>query len=157
MRKRTVEEARNRINRLSEGLFGSPEEITTEEAEEVLTEAGIDIERLHDRLYDRLHKEAQRFWGERKELPPLLKEALSELRPLSVNPQSDAELTRQARTNVDRIVDKAKMLGSLLPGAPPRFAESYRNKTGVTKQDREKLDKVRSALQNKIESIREKK
>ncbi len=157
MRKRTLEEARNRINRLSEGLFGSPEDITTEEAETLLTEAGVDLERLHDRLYERLHKEAERFWTERKEIPALLKDALSELRPLSVNPRSDAELIRQARSNVDRIVEKAKMIGSLIPSAPLHFAESYRNKKGVTQQDREKLDKVRSALKSKLESIREKK
>src|SRR5262249_37574437 len=152
-----LEEARNRINRLSEGLFGSPEDITTEEAETLLTEAGVDLERLHDRLYERLHKEAERYWSERKDIPALLKDALSELRPLTANPRSEAELTKQARINVDRIVDRAKMIGSLIPSAPLHFAESYRNKKGLTEQDREKLDKVKSALRGKIESIREKK
>jgi hypothetical protein len=157
MKKRTVEEARNNINRLSEGLFGSPDDITTEEAKSLLGEAGFDLERLHDRLYERLHKEAERFWSERKDIPALLKEALSELRPLSANPQSEAELTRQARINIDRIVEKARMIGLLIPSAPLHFAESYRNKKDLTEHDREKLDKVRSALKNKVQSIRDKK
>jgi hypothetical protein len=157
MMKRTFEEARNRINRLSEGLSGSVEDMTTEEAEALLTEAGVDLETLHDRLYERLHKEAERFWNEQKEIPLLLKEALSELRPLSAHPRTDAELSKQARVNIERIIEKARIIGSLIPSAPLHFAESYRNKKGITQQDREKLDKVKSSLKNKIESTREKK
>ena len=49
MKNRTPEETRNRINRLSEALFGTPDEIGEEEAEQLLSEAGLDTEAINDR------------------------------------------------------------------------------------------------------------
>ena len=46
MKRRTPEETRNRINRLSEALFGVPEEVGEEEAEQALREVGLDTEAL---------------------------------------------------------------------------------------------------------------
>ena len=120
MKRRTPEEARNRINRLSDALIGAPDEIGEDEAEQALCEAGLDTEALQERVYQRLYAEAQQYWMAQKDLPPLLKKALDDLRPLSAPPRTEAELARQAKTSVERIVEKAKLLASaLVPEAPP--------------------------------------
>jgi hypothetical protein len=157
MKNRTPEESRNRINRLSEALFGTPDEIGEEEAERLLSEAGLDSEAINDRLYKRLYAEAQQFWMAKKELPPLLKKALEDLRPLSVPPRNESELARQAKAGVERIVEKAKLVASaLVPDAPLEFAESYRNKQGLTEKDRKSLNAVQEQLKRKIERLKRK-
>ncbi len=108
MKRRTPEETRNRINRLSEALFGVPDEVGEEEAEQALREAGLDTEALQERMYQRLYAEAQQYWMAQKDLPPLLKKALDDLRPLSAPPRNEAELARQAKTSVERIVEKVQ-------------------------------------------------
>jgi hypothetical protein len=152
MKNRTPEEARNRINRLSEALFGAPEEIDEEEAAETLTEAGVDLDALNERMYKRLYAEAQQYWIAQKDLPPLLKNALEQLRSLSAPPRNEAELARQAKAGVERIVEKAKLLATaLLPDTPLTFAESFRNKKqDLTEADRKSLDAVQEHLRKKI-------
>jgi hypothetical protein len=155
MKRRTPEETRNRINRLSEALFGVPDEVGEEEAEQALREAGLDTEALQERVYQRLYAEAQQYWMAQKDLPPLLKKALDDLRPLSAPPRTEAELARQAKTSVERIVEKSKLLASaLVPDAPLTFAESYRNKQGMTEADRKSIDAVQEQLKKKIERLK---
>src|SRR5271167_2858615 len=137
MKQRSPEEIRSRINRLSEGLLGGPSDIDEHEAEQLLAAAGIDPDTLQDRLYSRLYAEAQQYWIAKKDLPPLLKQSLEELRPASAPPRNEVELARQAKSGVERIVEKAKLVGSaLIPDGPLTFAESYRNKQGLTSADR---------------------
>ena len=91
----------------------------------------------------------------KKELPPLLKKALEDLRPLSAPPRNESELTRQAKAGVERIVEKAKLLASaLVSDVPLEFAESYRNKQGLTEKDRKSLDAVQEKLKSKIERLK---
>ena len=152
MKNRTPEESRNRINRLSEALFGTPDEIGEEEAEQLLSEAGLDPEAINERVYKRLYAKAQQFWMAKKELPPRLKKALQDLLPLSAPPRNESELARQAKAGVERIVEKAKVLASaLVPDAPLEFAESYRKKRGLTEKDRRSLNAVQEQLKRRIE------
>lgn len=154
MKNRSPEETRNRIRRLSEALFGAPDEIGEEEAEEALRETGVDADALNERMYRRLYAEAQQYWNAKKDVPPLLKKALEDLRPLSAPPRTEAELARQAKVGVERIVEKAKLLASaLVPEAPLTFAESYRNKQGLTEADRKSVDAVQEQLKKKIERL----
>jgi hypothetical protein len=155
MKNRTPEENRNRINRLSEALFGTPEEIGEDEAVELLNEAGLDSESLADRVYEHLYAEAQKFWMAKKDLPPLLKKALQDLRPLSAPPRNESELAHQAKARVERIVEKAKLLASaLVPDEPLEFAEAYRSKQGLTETDRKSLDAVQERLKEKIARLK---
>ncbi|MGA2850101.1 MAG: hypothetical protein ABSE46_13975 [Terracidiphilus sp.] len=155
MKHRTPEEDRNRVNRLSEALIGAPDEIGCEEAEQALCEAGLDTEMLQERVYQRLYAEAQQYWMAQKDLPPLLKKALDDLRPISKPPRSEAELARQAKKSVERVVERAKLLASaLVPEAPLSFAESYRNKKDLTETDRRSIDAVQEQLKKKIERLK---
>jgi hypothetical protein len=155
MKNRTPEENRNRIKRLSEALFGAPDEIAEEEAEQALSEAGYDTDALNEGMYKRLYAEAQQYWNAKKDLPPLLKKALDDLRPLSSPPQNEGELTRQAKVGVERIVEKARLLASaLVPETPLTFAESFRKKQGLTEADRKSLDAVQEQLKRKVERLK---
>ena len=157
MKNRTPEEVRNRISRLSEALFGTADEIGEEEAASLLTGAGLDSEATNEHIYKRLCAEAQQYRTAGKDLPHLLKKALEDLRPLSAPPRNEAELVRQARNGVERIVEKAKFLAStLVPETPLTFAESYRNKQGLTDSDRKSLDAVQEQLKKKIERLKHK-
>ena len=155
MKHRTPEETRNRINRLSEALFGAPGEIDEEEAEQLLSEAGFNTEAINERVYRRLYAEAQQYWNAKKDLPPLLKKSLDDLRPLSSPPRNEAELARQAKVGVERIVEKAKLLASaLVPDGSLTFAEAYRNKKGLTEIDRKSLNAVQEELKRKVERLK---
>lgn len=66
MKKQPFEETRNRINKISEALFGGPEEMDAGEAREILAAAGFDADDLDAKLYARLVKEAQHYWGGRQ-------------------------------------------------------------------------------------------
>ena len=79
-------EAKNRFTKLSEALFGEPSEIDDAEAEELLAAAGVDASELDTRMYSRLNKTAQNYWMKQQSVPPLLKQALEELRPASAPP-----------------------------------------------------------------------
>ena len=150
MKHRTPEEARNRVSRLSEALIGAPDEIGDEEAEQALYEAGLDSETLQESIYERLYAEAQQYWMAQKDLPPVLKKALDDLRPLSKPPRTEAELARQAKKGIERVVERAKLLASaLVPEAPLTFAESYRNKRDLTEADRKSIDAAREQLKKK--------
>jgi hypothetical protein len=157
MKNRTPEENRNRIRRLSEALFGAPDEIGDEEAEQLLNEVGLESEAVSELVYKRLYSQAQEFWMAKKELPPLLKKALEDLRPPSAPPRNESELARQAKASVERIVEKAKFVAAaLVPDAPLEFAESYRNKQGLTEKDRKSLNAVQEQIKKKIERLKRK-
>jgi hypothetical protein len=97
--------------RLSEALFGTPDEIGEEEAERLFSEAGLAPEAINDHLCKRLYTEAQQFWMAKKELRPLLKKALEDLRPLSVLPRNESELARQAKADVGAKCREGKAIG----------------------------------------------
>ena len=67
------------MNKLSEAVFGGPEQISREEARELLRSAGIDADTIADAVYARLYKQAQEYWMAQKPLPPLLKKAIEDL------------------------------------------------------------------------------
>ena len=157
MKNRTPEESRNRIKRLSEALFVAPDEIGEEEAEQLLNDSGLESEAVSELVYKRLYSQAQEFWMAKKEIPPLLKKALEDLRPPSAPPRNESELARQAKAGVERIVEKAKSVASaLVPDAPLEFAESYRNKQGLTEKDRKSLNAVQEQIKKKIERLKRK-
>jgi hypothetical protein len=143
-------EARNRIGKISEALLGQAEEINLEEALELLKLAEFDIDSVSANLYRRLYKEAQQYWIAGKTLPPLLKEALDNLRPLTEPPRNDVELGRQARARVERIVEEARTF-PMLSQTPSQFQVSaYRQKKDLTKKDRSLLDDSAEELKEDV-------
>jgi hypothetical protein len=145
------QEVRNRINKLSEALLGRPEDISLEEAQELLALAEFDVDSVSANLYRRLHKEAQQYWMAGKTLPPLLKQALDNLRPLTEPPRNEQELGKQARARVERIVEESKIFPVLPHPQSSQFQVSaYRNKRDLTKKDRSLLDEIAEEMKKDV-------
>lgn len=150
-KKLNKQEVRNRINKLSEALLGQPEDISLEEAQELLAVAEFEMDSVSANLYRRLHKQAQQYWMADKTLPPLLKQALDNLRPSTEPPRNEQEMGKQARARVERIVEAAKIFPVLSHTQDRQFQVSaYRNKKDLTKKDRSLLDEIAEEMKNDI-------
>jgi len=150
-KKLNKQEVRNRINKFSEALLGRPEDISLEEAEELLRLAEFDIDSVSANLYRRLHKDAQQYWMASKSLPPLLKQALDNLRPLTEPPRNERELGKQARARVERIVEAAKIFPVLSHTHGAEFQVSaFRNKKDMSKRDQSLLDEIAEEMKNEV-------
>lgn len=151
-RKLNRQEVRNRINKLSEALLGQPEDISLEEAEELLRLTEFDIDSLSANLYRRLYKEAQQYWMASKSLPPLLKQALDNLRPLTEPPRNEQELGKQARARVERIVEAAKVFPMLSHTQGAQFQVSaFRNKKDFSQKDQSLLDEIAEEMKSEAD------
>ena len=145
------QQVRNRIDKLSEALLGQPEDISLEEAEELLRLAEFDIDSMSANLYRRFHKEAQQYWTASKSLPPLLKQALDNLRPLTEPPRNEQELGKQARARVERIVEAAKIFPMLSRTQGAQFQVSaFRNKKDQSKKDQSLLDEIAEEMKSEV-------
>lgn len=144
-------EIRNRIGKISEALLGQPEEIGLEEAQELLRLVESNIDAVSANVYQRLYKEAQQYWIAGKTVPPLLKQALDNLRPLTEPPRNEQELGKQARARVERIVEEAKIFSVLSQAQGSQFhVSAYRNKKELTKKDRSLLDEIAEEMKNDV-------
>jgi len=146
-------ETRNKFTRFSEALFGEPCEIDEAEAIELLAAAGVDSSELDASLYSRLASVAQGYWVNQKSVPPLLKQALSELRPASAPARNDKELATQAKSFVESLVETVKMIPALSRYQAPTFSTSYRNKGQITEADKCLIDKAKSELEEKLRKM----
>jgi hypothetical protein len=149
-------EMRNNITRLSDSLFGDPSEMDAAEADELLAAAGVDASELENRMYSRLYSEAQKHWMKQENLPPLLKMALEDLRPTPAPPRNESELTRQAKSSVERLIEVAKLLPSLLQDQTPSFATAYRHKGELADADKGLIEKAKVDLQRKLRRMGDK-
>lgn len=156
MKKKSFEEARNRINRLSESLFGQASETDYSEAEELVRVAGLEPDDLKASLYRRLYMQAQQYWMAQKPLPTLLKKALDDLRPLTAPARNEKELGLQAKARIQRLLEQAKLLRLLVPTTTvPEFATNYRKKGAVSPKDRMVLDAITDELAGRFNLPRE--
>ena len=149
-------EVKNRITKLSDRLFGDPEEVDATEADELLAAAGLDTSELENRMYSRLHQEAQKYWMKQEALPPLLKKALADLRPATAPARNESELAQQAKSSVERLCEAAKLLPALLQGQTPTFATAYRRKGELTDTDKELIEQTKIDLQKKLRKMGDK-
>jgi hypothetical protein len=147
--KRTFEEARNRVNKLSDAVFGDFSEVAGDEIPGLLDAAGVNTDEFEDRLYRRLYERAQKYWLAQQALPPLLKKALDDLRPATAPARNEKELAKQAKSVVERAVEQARLLSQLIGGQELSFSSSYRNKSEISTKDKSILDQVQRELREK--------
>lgn len=147
-------EVKNRLTRISDALFGEPTEIDEIEAQELLAAAGIDASELDGRTYLRLHARAQSYWVNQQSLPPLLKQALEDLRPPSAPARNEKELARQAKSFLESLVETSRLVGSLVKYQQPTFATSFRNKGEITESDKDLIETAKSELEKKLRTMR---
>ena len=137
-----------RLDRMSDALFGAPENMDLANAIEDLKAVGIEPEGLCIRMYDKLCTEAQTYRLRQEEVPPLLKKALESLRPNTVPARTQVELDRRATSTVSGIVAavKARLTRTAnLSGLT--LSPSFRNKKSEkSAKDQQIIDRLENEL-----------
>ena len=150
-KKPSIEDRRSRLNKLSDAVFGGPEEISREEARELLRSAGIDADTIADAVYARLYKQAQEYWMAQKPLPPLLKKAIEDLRPPTASPRNEKEMATQAKARIERVLEQSRHPHAWMQSTTPEFRPSaYRGKKKLSKKDESALDEIAKRLNDKL-------
>ena len=116
---------------LSDRILGDPKEIDAGEAEELLRAANIDPQGLKARFHRRFDTLAKEYAAKGQRVPPLLKQALADLRPGVAHSRTERALLREAQTAVRNLLKRATQLPQLLAKVPNlTLAAAYRNKKG---------------------------
>src|SRR3989442_15846575 len=101
----TNKRQKERLEEISDALFGSPEDLSLADALETLRLAEISPDELCDRTYHKLLLKARGYRTRQEEVPPRLRKALEDLRPATAAPRSQEELDRVASASISRIVE----------------------------------------------------
>jgi hypothetical protein len=144
----TTRKQNERLDRMSEALFGAPETMDLVDAVEDLKAVGIEPDELCVRMYDRLCIEAQAYRLRREEVPPLLKRALENLRPNTLPPRTQVELDCRASSTVSGIVDAVKARLSRTTNLTGfTLGASFRNKKSEkSARDQQIIDRLENEL-----------
>lgn len=145
-----MDEQFEQLDRLSEGLLGDPSEVGSIEAEELLQAAGLDPRKLKNRLCQRMLKRAEEYSHAGRPLPPLLKQAIEDLRPDRDKRVAANSAPATARLAVTRLLQEiAELPKRLSGGVMPTFSAAYRNKKELTARDKKVLDRVAEDLRGR--------
>ncbi len=146
-----------RLNSVSDALFGSPEELSGAEAAEDLKAAGVDREELCARMYERLCIEAKQYRLQDKQVPPLLRKALEDLRKRAGPPRTSEEMNDRADSKISKILEAVRAPLCQATGEGGfAFSVSYRNKTVQPSKDQQIIEKLEKRLTKDMEEEKEK-
>lgn len=134
-----------RWKKLTESLLGDIDEITRDEARQILANSEIDGQRVTERIHSKLSGYADSLRLQRRPVPEQILEALEGLRPDTAPPRNIKELEQEAERWIDRL---SRPVSETL--APPQLAFSYRKKKALSPEDKEVLDKLAKKLEEKI-------
>jgi hypothetical protein len=135
---------------LSDRILGDPKEIDAVEAEELLRAANIDPQELKARFHQRFDNLAKEYAARGQRVPPLLKQALADLRPGVSHSRTERELLREAQTAVRHLLKQVKQLPRLLANIPSlTLAAAYRSKKELSERDKKLLDEVARQLEDR--------
>lgn len=143
-----------RLDRMSEALFGAPENIELVDAVEDLKTVGIEPEELCGRMYEKLCVEAQAYRLRQEAVPPLLRKALESLRPNTAPPRTQVELDRQASSTVSQILDavKARFMLPSNSSSGLTLSPSFRNKKSEkSTKDQQIIERLENELLSDLE------
>ena len=142
-----------RLDRMSDALFGTPENMDLVDAVEDLKTGGIEPEELCIRMYEKLRLEAQAYRLRQEYVPPLLQKALEDLRPSTVPPRTQAELDCQASSTVSRIVEAVKARFTLPSDSSGlTLSPSFRNKKSEkSAKDQQIMGRLENELLSDLE------
>lgn len=139
-----------RLNALSDRLFGEAAEVEATEAEELLRAGGIDPARLKGDLYRRMLERSETYARAGKPLPPLLDRALRDLQPGAEANGEESPMRRAIRLYVRRLLAEIESLPKRLEtGILPAFTAAYRNRRELSARDKKTLDKIAEELRRK--------
>lgn len=136
-----------RLAQLSDSLYGSPSELESREARELLRRARIDPEEVKACLYRRFDALAKEYAAAGRPVPALLKQALSDLRPGVSGSPKERTLVREARAAIRSVIDHAQRMQERLARLPRvTLATAYRNKKELSERDKKLLDDLAEDL-----------
>jgi len=140
---------------LADRILGDPKEIDSVEAQELLQAANIDPQELKARFHRRFDNLAREYAAKGQRVPPLLKQALADLRPGVSRSRTERELLREAQTAVRHLLKQANQLPQLLAKVPNlTLAAAYRNKKRLSEHDKKLLDDVARNLGNHKKNVK---
>lgn len=134
-----------RWKKLTDGLFGTIEDITHDEAKDILTVSQVDSQSTRERLYERLSKHARSLRAKGQPVPDQILEALEAFRPETAPARNVEELERHAERQFDELLRQP-----FPTTVPAQLAFSYRNKSDLSPEDRQLLDKLAKKLEERI-------
>jgi hypothetical protein len=145
----------SRVALLSDRILGDPKEIDAVEAEELLRAVNIDSQGLKTRFHRRFDNLAKEYAAKGQRVPPLLKQALADLRPGVTRSRTERELLREAQTAVRNLLKRATQLPQLLAKVPNlTLAAAYRNKKELSEHDKKLLDDVARNLESHKKNVK---
>jgi hypothetical protein len=142
-----------RLDQLSDALFGAPDDLSAAEAVEDLKAAGVDPEELCLRMYEKLCVVAREYRMREEQVPPLLRKALEDLGK-SVGPaKTKEEADRRADSTISRLLEAVKAPLPQAFGTPGLvFNASFRNKASEqSAEDRHIIEKLEKELASAID------
>jgi hypothetical protein len=143
-----------RLNPISNALFGAPDDLSPAEAAEDLEVAGIDREDLCTRMYEKLRAVAREYLMRQEEIPPLLRRALDDLRKKVGPPKTKEEADRRADSTITKLLEAVKApLANSFGTRELVFNASFRNKASEqSTEDRNIIEKLEKELASDIDN-----
>lgn len=142
-----------RLDKLSDALYGTPEELTAADAAEDLEAAGVDREALHRRMYDKLCLLVQGYRLKGEEPPHHLAKAVEELRKKVGQPRTKEEFERRADSTVSKLLDGVR--ARLAPGSP-KLAFSFRHQTSEqSPEDQKIIERLEREIEKDLDEEKE--
>jgi hypothetical protein len=136
-----------RLDKLSDALLGAPDELTAAEAAADLEAAGVDLEALYRRMYDKLCLLARDYRLKEQEVPPRLGKALEDLRKRVGQPKTKEEFERRAESTISKLLEGVRarpLLGT------PKLAFSSHFRHQISEQAEEDQHIIQS-LERELE------
>jgi hypothetical protein len=127
-----------RLDKISDALYSSPEDLTAADAAEDLEAAGVDREALHRRMYDKLCLLVQGYRLKGEEPPHHLAKAVEELRKKVGQPRTKEEFERRANSTVSKLLDRVRTRPSF-GTATLAFGTHFRNQASQQSQEDQKI------------------
>lgn len=141
-----------RLNEISDALFGAPEELGDADAAEDLETAGVDREELCARMYERLCAEAKDYRLNGKQVPLLLRKALEDLRKRAGPPRTSEEMNNRADSKIAKLFESIRLPLSQATGEGVlAFSVSYRNKKEQPAKDQQIIERLEKRLTKEME------
>ena len=144
-----------RLDKLSDALYGSPEELTAADAAEDLAAAGVDREALHRRMYDKLCLLARDYRLKGTEVPHRLGKALEDLRKEVGQPRTKEEFERRADSTVSKLLDGVR--ARLAHGSPRlAFSSHFRHQTSEqSPEDKKIIESLEREIEKDLDEEKE--
>jgi hypothetical protein len=141
-----------RLNQVSNALFGAPDDLSPTEAVEDLEIAGINREELCARMYEKLSAVAREYRMRQEEVPHLLRKALEDLRKKVGPPKTREEADHRADSTISKLLEAVNAPLSHAFGTPELvFNASFRNKASEqSAEDRKIIEELEKELANDI-------